>query len=112
MSFLPMTLSEFGGAQVDFVLVTGDAYVDHPSFANALIGKWLVLNGYSVGVIAQPDWHSTDDFKRFGRPRLGFLVSAGNMDSMVNLYTAAKRKRRTDSFSPGGKTGRRPCRAS
>lgn len=112
MSFLPMTLSEFGGAQVDFVLVTGDAYVDHPSFANALIGKWLVLNGYSVGVIAQPDWQKADDFKRFGRPRLGFLVSAGNMDSMVNLYTAAKRKRRTDSFSPGGKTGHRPCRAS
>lgn len=112
MDFLPMFGSECENLPVDFVLVTGDAYVDHPSFANALIGRWLVLNGYSVGIIAQPDWNSSEDFERFGRPRLGFLVSAGNMDSMVNLYTVNKRKRKTDAYSPGGKTGRRPRRAS
>lgn len=112
MKFLPMSLAESGLEAVDFVFITGDAYVDHPSFANALIGRWLVSNGYSVGIIAQPDWHTAKDFMRFGRPRLGFLVSAGNMDSMVNLYTAAKKQRKTDAYSPGGKTGRRPKRAS
>jgi uncharacterized radical SAM protein YgiQ len=112
MKFLPITRSESGPEKVDFVLVTGDAYVDHPSFANALIGRWLWSNGYSVGIVAQPDWHETKDFMRFGRPRLGFLVSAGNMDSMVNLYTAAKKPRKSDAYSPGGKTGLRPKRAS
>ena len=112
MSFLPMSGSECEKLPVDFILVTGDAYVDHPSFANALIGRWLSLNGYSVGIIAQPDWNSNVDFERFGRPRLGFLVSAGNMDSMVNLYTVNKRKRKADAYSPGGKTGLRPKRAS
>jgi uncharacterized radical SAM protein YgiQ len=112
MNFLPMSKSEYGNLPLDFVLVTGDAYVDHPSFANALIGRWLKLNGYSVGVIAQPGWNSPADFERLGRPRLGFLVSAGNMDSMVNLYTVNKRKRRTDAYSPGGQTGLRPRRAS
>lgn len=112
MSFLPMFRSECEKLPVDFVLVTGDAYVDHPSFANALIGRWLTLNGYSVGMIAQPDWNSSMDFERFGRPRLGFLVSAGNMDSMVNLYTVNKRKRKADAYSPGGKTGLRAKRAS
>jgi len=112
MNYIPITKAESGLEQVDFVLVTGDAYVDHPSFANALIGRWLIENGYSAGIIAQPDWHSAKDFMRFGRPRLGFLVSAGNMDSMVNLYTAAKKHRKTDAYSPGGRTGLRPKRAS
>jgi uncharacterized radical SAM protein YgiQ len=112
MSFLPMSISEAGDSEVDFVFVSGDAYVDHPSFANALIGRWIAQNGYSVGMIAQPDWHTTRDFMRFGRPRLGFLVSAGNMDSMVNLYTVAKKPRKTDAYAPGGKTGLRPRRAS
>ncbi len=112
MSFLPMTAAEVGGRELDFILVTGDAYVDHPSFANALIGKWLEMNGYGVGIIAQPDWNSLDDFKRLGRPRLGFLVSAGNMDSMVNLYTVNKRRRKDDAYSPGGKAGLRPKRAT
>ncbi len=112
MKFLPMSIAESGLAEVDFVLVSGDAYVDHPSFANALIGRWVAQNGYSVGMIAQPDWHTPRDFMRFGRPRLGFLVSAGNMDSMVNLYTAAKKLRKTDAYAPGGKTGLRPKRAS
>ena len=112
MKFLPMFKTECESLPLDFVLVTGDAYVDHPSFANALIGRWLQLNGYSVGVIAQPDWNITGDFIRLGRPRLGFLVSAGNMDSMVNLYTVGRKKRKTDAYSPGGKTGLRPKRAS
>lgn len=112
MSFLPMTAAELDGRELDFILVTGDAYVDHPSFANALIGKWLELNGYGVGIIAQPDWNSLEDFKKLGRPRLGFLVSAGNMDSMVNLYTVNKHRRREDAYSPGGKAGLRPKRAT
>jgi uncharacterized radical SAM protein YgiQ len=112
MNFLPVTMSETGADEVDFVLVTGDAYVDHPSFASALIGRWLLKNGYSVGIVAQPDWHTARDFMRFGRPRLGFLVSAGNMDSMVNLYTASKHLRKSDAYSPGGRTGLRPKRAS
>lgn len=97
---------------LDFVIVTGDAYVDHPSFAAALIGRLLESHGYRVGVIAQPDWRSPTDFARFGRPRLGFLVSAGNMDSMVANYTVSGKPRRRDSYSPGGVGGRRPDRAT
>ncbi|MDR1778986.1 MAG: YgiQ family radical SAM protein [Clostridiales Family XIII bacterium] len=96
---------------VDFVLVSGDPYIDHPSFGTAIIGRLLESRGYSVAVLAQPDWTDADAFKRFGRPRLGFLITAGSVDSMVANYTAAKHKRRKDSLSPGGQTGRRPDRA-
>ena len=86
--FLPVSKADMekqGIEQLDFIMVTGDAYVDHPSFAHAIISRYLVAHGYSVGIIAQPGWKTADDFKRLGRPRLGFLISAGNMDSMVNL---------------------------
>ncbi|MFP4662083.1 MAG: YgiQ family radical SAM protein, partial [Halanaerobiales bacterium] len=98
--------------QLDFIIVSGDAYIDHPSFGTAIIGRVLEDAGFKVGIIAQPDWRSTKDFKRLGQPRLAFLVTAGNMDSMVNHYTVNKKKRRTDAYSPGGKSGRRPDRAT
>ncbi|MEA4852806.1 MAG: YgiQ family radical SAM protein [Christensenella sp.] len=113
--FLPVNVADMkedGIEQLDFVLVTGDAYVDHPSFAHAIISRYLVAHGYSVGIIAQPNWKSTDSMKRLGRPRLGFLISAGNMDSMVNLYTVNKKRRAKDLYTPGGKTGKRPERAT
>lgn len=113
--FLPISKKDMqrqGIDTLDFVYVTGDAYVDHPSFGPAIISRVLEHNGYTVGVIAQPDWHSCDAFQRLGRPRLGFLVSAGNIDPMVNHYTAAKKRRNTDLYSPGGKTGFRPDRAT
>ncbi|MBQ2697351.1 MAG: YgiQ family radical SAM protein, partial [Clostridia bacterium] len=112
--FLPTTqadLAERGISQLDVVLVTGDAYVDHPSFGTAIIGRVLEDAGFSVGIIAQPDWHSTRDFLRLGLPRLGFLCNSGNIDSMVNHYTAARRRRSDDAYTPGGKAGRRPDRA-
>ena len=115
LDFLPIDkedLIERGWDEVDFVLVSGDAYVDHPSFGAAVIGRVLESRGYRVAIIAQPDWKSIKDFKRFGRPRLGFLVTGGNMDSMVNQYTVAKRKRKGDMYSPGGKAGYRPDRAT
>ena len=114
MSFLPMSreeLSEHGEPILDFIIITGDAYVDHPSFGAAVIGRVLASQGYSVAVIAQPDWRSADDFKRFGKPRLAFLVNSGNIDSMVAHYTAAKKRRSSDAYSPGGKAGFRPDRA-
>ena len=98
--------------RLDFVYVSGDAYVDHPAFAHALICRLLEDLGYTVGIIAQPDWHTCEDFKRLGEPRLGFLVGAGNIDSMVNHYTAAKKRRNTDLYSPGGRAGCRPDRAT
>ena len=113
--FLPVSkkdMEKSGINVLDFVFITGDAYVDHPSFATALLSRVLVSRGYSVGIISQPDWHSCDDFKRLGRPRLGFLVSAGNIDSMVNHYTVAKKRRNTDFYSPGGEAGHRPDRAT
>ena len=113
--FLPISKKDMqcqGIDTLDFVYVTGDAYVDHPSFGPAIISRVLEHNGYTVGIIAQPDWHSCDAFKRLGRPRLGFLVSAGNIDPMVNHYTAAKKRRNTDLYSPGGKIGFRPDRAT
>ncbi|MBR4256003.1 MAG: YgiQ family radical SAM protein, partial [Clostridia bacterium] len=110
MPFLPINRTEAGG-DVDFVYVCGDAYVDHPSFGAAIISRVLEDEGFSVGMLCQPDFHSADNFKIFGRPRLGFLVSAGNIDSMVAHYTAAKKKRNYDYYSPGGKTGLRPDRA-
>lgn len=97
---------------LDFVFVSGDAYVDHPSFCTAIISRVLQSMGYSVGVIAQPDWHGIDDFKAFGAPKLAFLVSAGNIDSMVNHYTAAKRRRSEDVYSEGGRGDTRPDRAT
>lgn len=114
MSFLPITKKEMldrGWDRPDFVVVTGDAYVDHPSFGIAIISRVLEAHGYKCCILAQPDWHTTADFERFGRPRLGFMVSSGNIDSMVAHYTAAKRKRSTDAYSPGNKAGLRPDRA-
>ncbi len=109
--FLPMTLEEAGGP-VDIVLVTGDAYVDHPSWGVAAVGRWLEAHGFSVGVIAQPDWRDVESLRVLGRPRLFFGVTAGNMDTMVNKYTAARRIRTDDAYSPGGEPGRRPDRAT
>lgn len=114
MAFLPVTAEEMkqrGWDRPDFVLVTGDAYVDHPSFGTAIIGRLLERYGYKVAILPQPDWRSDRDFRRFGRPRLGFLVNSGNVDSMVNHYSVFRHRRRTDSYSPGGKAGRRPDRA-
>lgn len=94
------------------MLISGDAYVDHPSFAAAVIGRWLTAYGYTVGIIPQPNFKSTDDFMKFGKPKYAFLISPGNLDSMVNIYTVSKHKRKQDLYSPGGKTGLRPKRAS
>ena len=114
MSFLPVTradMEERGWEQLDFIFVSGDAYVDHPSFGPAILCRLLEKHGYKVGIIPQPDWHHTKDFTSLGKPRLGFLVSSGNLDSQLNRYTAAKRLRHDDSYSPGGKAGKRPERA-
>ncbi len=113
--FLPISredMNERGWEQCDFIIVTGDAYVEHHSFGTAVISRVLEHAGYKVGIIAQPDWHSTEDFMKLGRPRLAFLVNAGNMDSMVNHYTVSKRVREKDLYSPGGKMGLRPDRAT
>ena len=115
MAFLPVTqrdMEERGWEQCDFVYVCGDAYVDHPSFGMAIITRLLEANGYKVGIIAQPDWHDPASIDIFGRPRLGFLVSAGNMDSMVCHYTVAKKHRNKDFYSPGGEMGLRPDNAA
>lgn len=112
--FLPICKQDMidrGWEQLDFVLVTGDAYVDHHSFGTAIISRVLEAAGYKVGIIAQPDWKSTDDFMKLGKPRLGFLVNSGNMDSMVNHYSVSKKRRDKDLYSPGGKMGCRPDRA-
>lgn len=114
-TFLPMTKAEMtsrGWEQLDFLLISGDAYVDHPSFGTAIIGRLLEKQGFKVGIIAQPDWRSTADFKKLGKPRLAVLVTAGNLDSMLNKFTAAKKYRSTDQYSPGGKAGYRPDRAT
>ena len=102
---------ECGWDELDFVYVSGDAYVDHPSFGMAIITRLLEAHGYRVGVIAQPDWRDPASVTTLGEPRLGFLVSAGNMDSMVNHFTVAKKRRRSDAYSPGGKAGLRPDHA-
>ncbi|MBO8434801.1 MAG: YgiQ family radical SAM protein [Tyzzerella sp.] len=115
MPFLPVTMEEMkerGWEQADFVYVCGDAYVDHPSFGAAIICRVLESKGYKVAFIAQPDWNKKEEFMRFGRPRLGFLVSSGNIDSMVNHYSVAKKRRQKDAYSPGGKMGLRPDRAT
>ena len=114
MAHLPMTIREMrrrGWNELDFVYVCGDAYVDHPSFGCALITRLLEANGYKVGIISQPDWRNPESIAVLGEPRLAFLVSAGNMDSMVNHYTVAKKRRKTDAYSPGGKVGLRPDHA-
>lgn len=113
--FLPVTkeeMNERGWEALDFLLVSGDAYVDHPSFGVAIIGRLLESKGYRVGIIAQPDWRSVQDFKKLGRPRYAALISSGNLDSMVNHYTASKKPRSEDAYAPGGKAGLRPDRAA
>ncbi|HYV39623.1 MAG TPA: YgiQ family radical SAM protein, partial [Gemmataceae bacterium] len=101
-----------GWNYVDVVFVTGDAYVDHPSFAMAILTRVLETAGFRVAVLSQPDWHSCDPWRQFGRPRLFFAISAGNMDSMINHYTANKKVRNDDAYSPGGRIGLRPDRAT
>jgi uncharacterized radical SAM protein YgiQ len=111
--FLPMSRAEMaalGWQQCDIIIVTGDAYVDHPSFGMAIIGRVLEARGYKVGIIAQPDWHGPKDFQTLGKPRLFFGVTGGNMDSMVNRYTSDRRVRSDDAYTPGGAGGKRPDR--
>ncbi|AGK96259.1 YgiQ family radical SAM protein [Clostridium pasteurianum] len=97
--------------QLDFIIITGDAYVDHPSFGSAIIGRVLENEGFTAGIIAQPDWRSSKDFMKLGKPKYAFFINSGNIDSMVNHYTAAKKKRHDDFYSPGGESGHRPDRA-
>lgn len=114
-NFLPINgeeMKQLGWDGVDFVLVSGDAYVDHPSFGPVVIARTLLDAGFKVGIIPQPDWNDPESIALFGKPRLGFLVSAGNMDSMVNHYYVSRKKRQSDSFSPGGEMGHRPDRAT
>src|SRR5580704_12071598 len=113
--FLPATRGEMvarGWDSVDIVFVTGDAYVDHPSFAMAILGRVLEAAGFRVAILSQPDWRTCLPWRQFGRPRLFFAVSAGNMDSLINHYTANKKVRNDDAYSPGGKIGLRPDRAT
>ena len=113
--FLPMSRAEMealGWDACDVIIVTGDAYVDHPSFGMAVIGRVLEAQGFRVGIIAQPDWQSAEPFKALGAPTLFFGVAAGNMDSMINRYTADRKIRSDDAYTPGGEGGRRPDRAS
>ena len=113
--FLPVSLSDLrerGIEELDFVFVSGDGYVDHPSFAAALLGRLLEKNGYTVGIIPQPDFSSAESFKVLGRPKLAFLVSAGAMDSMVSNYTANNKPRSEDAYAHGGVAGKRPDRAT
>ncbi len=115
MGFLPVSKADMeaqGIEQLDFVYVIGDAYVDHPSFGHAIISRVLQAHGYSVGIISQPDWKDADSITVLGRPRLGFLVSGGNMDSMVNHYYVSGKRRRTDAYTPGGAAGKRPDHAA
>ena len=109
--FLPICrvdMEKRGWTQCDFVYVTGDAYVDHPSFGTAIISRVLESRGYKVGIISQPDWKDDGSIAILGEPRLGFLVSGGNMDSMVNHYTVSKKRRKNDAYTPGGVMGKRP----
>src|SRR5579871_470836 len=105
-------MDERGWDAVDVVFVTGDAYVDHPSFAMAILGRVLEAAGFRVAILSQPDWHSCAPWRQFGRPRLFFAVSGGNMDSMINHYTANRKVRNDDAYSPGGRIGLRPDRAT
>lgn len=112
---LPMTMEEArarGWDEIDVVFVTGDAYIDHPSFAMAILGRVLESAGFRVGIVSQPDWRSADAWRTFGKPKLFFAISAGNMDSMINHYTANRKVRNDDAYSPGGRIGQRPDRAT
>ena len=109
--FLPISRADMqaqGMDQLDFVYVIGDAYVDHPSFGHAIISRILQANGFSVGIISQPDWKNPDSISILGEPKIGFIVTGGNMDSMVNHYSVSKKRRQKDAFTPGGIMGRRP----
>lgn len=113
--FLPVCREDMqkrGWDELDFLYIVGDAYVDHPSFGHAIISRVLESHGYKVGIVPLPDWHKDDDFLKMGAPRLGVLVSAGNIDSMVNHYTASKKRRSDDAYAPGNKAGQRPDRAT
>ncbi|MCH2170442.1 YgiQ family radical SAM protein [Myxococcota bacterium] len=113
--FLPTTAEEIsarGWEQADIVFVSGDAYIDHPSFAAAILGRWLEAHGFRVAILPQPDWKSAEDWRALGRPRLFYAVSAGSMDSMINHYTANKKRRNADAYSPGAQINRRPDRAN
>ena len=113
--FLPVSLKDMnrrGWDFYDFLLITGDAYVDHPSFGPTIIGRILEAEGYRVAILSQPDWLGPEDFASLGRPRLGVMISAGNLDSMVAHYTAAKKRRHDDAYSPGRKAGLRPDHAT
>ena len=115
MAFLPISKKDMkmrGWSEIDFLIVTGDAYVDHPSFGIAIISRVLEAEGFRVGILAQPNVSNLEDFKRFGRPRFAAMISAGNIDSMVSNYTAAKKPRSDDAYSPGGKGKKRPDYAS
>ena len=115
MDFLPITIEDMrkrGWEKPDFVYITGDAYVDHPSFGPAIISRVLEANGYKVAMIPQPDWKNRESIMVFGEPRLGFLISGGNMDSMVNHYSVSKKRRQTDAYTPGGVIGKRPDHAT
>ncbi|OGO84598.1 MAG: YgiQ family radical SAM protein [Clostridiales bacterium GWE2_32_10] len=112
--FLPISKEDMqkrGWEECDFVFITGDAYIDHPSFGTAIISRVLERHGYRVGIIAQPDWNNIDEFRKLGKPRLAFIINSGNIDSMVNHYTTAKKKRSKDVYSPGDKADCRPDRA-
>lgn len=114
-AFLPVCrkdMAQRGWDELDILVITGDAYVDHPSFGHAIIARWLDAHGFRVGIVSQPDWRGTADFEKMGRPRLGVMLAAGNLDSMLNHYTASGKKRRTDDYSPGGEGGLRPDRAT
>ena len=113
--FLPISRADMerrGWEQCDFVYVIGDAYVDHPTFGHAIISRVLEDAGFKVGIIAQPDWKDPNSIRALGKPRLGFLVMGGNMDSMVNHYSVSKKRRKTDAFTPGGVMGKRPDHAA
>ncbi|QNO16038.1 YgiQ family radical SAM protein [Alkalicella caledoniensis] len=113
--FLPITRLDMQNRNwdtLDFVIISGDAYVDHPSFGTAIIGRVLESKGFKVGIIPQPDWNNIEDFRKLGKPDIAFLVTSGNIDSMVNHYTVAKKRRKTDQYSPGGKGNLRPDRAT
>src|SRR5690606_37868110 len=113
--FLPTTSAEVrarGWSEVDIVFVTGDAYVDHPSFAMAILGRALEREGFRVAILSQPDWKTCEPWRAFGKPRLFFAISAGNMDSLINHYTANRKIRNDDAYSPGGLIGLRPDRAT
>ncbi|MBQ9915421.1 MAG: YgiQ family radical SAM protein, partial [Clostridia bacterium] len=115
MGFLPVCqkdMAELGWDSLDVLYITGDAYVDHPSFAVSVITRVLTAAGYRVGIISQPDWQSKESFQILGKPRLCVMIGAGNLDSMVAHYTAAKKKRSQDLYSPGGTSGKRPDRAT